>query len=156
MTAEELETVFELLLSAGTFETESRWYGTTDGMFAFYNGGETTQMFQAETDVTCFRVVYGNPDSAVLKGSLQVEVPPEALAVFVPTEGTENGVEKNGILYTTPIAGGIVRCADDAMAAQYITCNGKPELVQLYINGDTVLDGDGEIRFFRWDAMKPM
>lgn len=156
MTAEELETVFALLLSAGTFATNSLWYGTSDGMLAFYNGGETEQMLQAETDTTCFRIVYGNPDSAVFKGSLQVKMPPETLAVFVPINGTENGVEKKGILYTTPIAGGTIRCADDAMAAQYIFYNGKPELIRLYVNGDTVLDGDGEIRFFRWDAMKPM
>lgn len=155
MTAEELETVFSLLLSAGTFETKTFWHGEQDGSLAFYNGGGETRTFLVETSEDRFRVLHGNPGGTVTEGKLQVEIPPRTVAVFMPDDGSGQGVEKDGILYTVPKEGGIIRCESDAVAAQYHIYNGKRELIRLYINGDMVSDADGEIRFFRWDKMQP-
>lgn len=156
MTAEELETVFSLLLSAGTFKTKSFWYGEADGAFAFYNGGEEAETAVVEITDPRFRVVHGNPDGAAAAGELQVEIPPKTLAVLLSEDGTARGVEKDGILYTVPKEGGTVRCESGTVAAQYSSYGGIPELVRVYKNGDTVLDGEGEIRFFHWNStMQP-
>jgi len=147
--------IFELLLSAGAFETDGAWQNELNGMFAFYNGNNMERTFWVETDDAKLRIVYGNATGILSDGRLRAEVPPGTLAVFIPENGTARGVEKNGIIYSAPKEGGRIICESDAVAAQYSTYNGNPELIRLYINGDIVLDGEGEIRFFRWDAMQP-
>lgn len=155
MTAEELETVFELLLSAGTFETECSWQNEKNDMFAFYNGEETTHTFVVETDASCVRIVYGKAVGSVSEGKLRAEISPGMLAVFIPENGSGRGVKKDGILYRGPEEGGVICCEADAVAAQYSTYSGKPELIRLYRNGDRVQNETGEIRFFRWENMQP-
>lgn len=124
-------------------------------MLAFYNGGTENRTFLVETDENCFRVLYGNAEGTVLENGLEVRVPAETLAIFSADDKTGRGIEKDGIVYPVPKTGGVICCESDAVAAHYKFYGGKRELIGLYVNGDTVMDGDGEIRFFRWDKMQP-
>lgn len=124
-------------------------------MLAFYNGADTEQTYTAETDAAGLCVLYGSPGAKLADGRITVQIPPNSLVVFAPDDGTRRGVISEGICYETPKAGGTIRCESDAMAAHYESYNGVRELKRLYVNGETVMDGVGEIQFFRWDKMQP-
>ncbi len=153
MTTEEKETLFYLLLSDGTFETESLWHAEQDGLLAIYNGGSEEQSFEtAVSFAPC--LLYGAPEAKVSQGILLLKIPPRSLAVVADKEG--RGFLKNGILYRKPIKGGVVQCEEDAIMAQYLFYGGKPELTGIYKNGDILLDEEGTVRFFRWNKMQPI
>jgi len=122
-------------------------------LLAFYNGGDGVQTFETAVSSPAPCLLYGTPALTVSQGVLHLEIPPRSLVVLADKDG--RGFVKDGILYREPIKGGMVQCEEDAFAAQYTTSGGVPELAHLYINGDTLLDGEGEVRFFRWENMRP-
>ncbi len=124
-------------------------------MLAFYNGADTAQTCAAETAAAGLCVLYGNPEATLADGRVEVLLPPNSLAIFAPDDGTKRGVIADGICYAIPKAGGVIRCESDAMVAHYESYGGVRELKRLYLNGETVMDGEGEIQFFRWDKMQP-
>jgi len=115
----------------------------------------TAETFLVETAHSKYRMLYGNAEGALVNGQLQLMVPSQTLAILMPLEAATQGVEKNGIVYSFPKQGGIVRCPDDAIAAQYIRIEGKLQLIALYQNGETVKSDGGELKIFRWDKMQP-
>ena len=154
LTTEEKETLFYLLLSDGTFETESFWHTAQDGLLAFYNGGDGVQTFETAVSSPAPCLLYGTPALTVSQGVLHLEIPPHSLVVIADKDG--RGFVKDGILYREPIKGGTVQCESDAVAAVYKEYNGIPELTGIYRNGDILLDGEGTVRFFRWDKRQPL
>ncbi len=140
-------------MSDGTFETESLWHAKQDGLLAIYNGGSTEQTFETALSSPAPCLLYGTPEITVSQGILTVKIPSRSLTVIADKDG--RGFVKDGILYREPLKGGVVQCEEDAFAAQYQYFDGKPELTGMYKNGDILLDGEGTVRFFRWDKMQP-
>ncbi len=140
-------------MSDGAFETESFWHTAQDGLLALYNGGEQVQTFETALSSPAPCLLYGTPALTVSQGVLHLEIPPRSLVVLADKDG--RGFVKDGILYREPIEGSTVQCESDAVAAAYKEYNGIPELTGMYVNGDMLLDGEGKVRFFRWENMQP-
>ncbi|MBQ7033688.1 MAG: hypothetical protein IJN25_08545 [Clostridia bacterium] len=144
------------MLSDGTFETESFWSAEEDGMLVFCNGGDSPQPFTMEAQSGSYCLLYGAVNPVITEGLLSIEMPPHSLLILAENDGTRRGFLKDGILHLSPMEGGTVQCEEDAIMAQYLFYDGKPELTGIYRNGDILLDGEGEVRFFRWDKMQPL
>lgn len=112
------------------------------------------QTFETAVSSPTLCLLHGTPEAKVSQGNLTIKIPPRSLAVLTDKDG--RGFIKDGILYKEPIQGGTVQCEADAVAAQYLFYDGKPELTGMYRSGDILLDGEGTVRFFRWDKMQPI
>ena len=107
------------------------------------------QTFETAVSSRAPSLLYGTPVLTVSQGVLHLEIPPHSLVVLADKDG--RGFVKDGILYRELIKGGMVQCESDAVAAVYKEYNGIPELTRIYRNGDKLLDGEGTVRFFRWN-----
>ncbi len=155
LSTEDLENVFYLLLSEGTYITSDIWQGEYNGLNAIYNGGDTVYSFSQSMQEDGYYLLYGDAVPTLSEGTLSAEISPHSLLVLAEGAGDGRGFLKNNILYRRPLPNSTVQCEEDAMLGFYITYNGKPELTGLYVNGDEILDGEGTFRFFRWENMQP-
>lgn len=142
-------------MSDGTFETENFWQSEKDGIIAFYNGSAETKAIRKESLADSYCLLYGTAKLHLADELLFAEILPHSLLVLSENDGTQRGFLKEGILHLTPVEGGTVQCEEDAFAAQYLFYDGKPELIGIYRNGDILLDGEGTVRFFCWENMRP-
>ncbi len=124
-------------------------------MLAFYNGNAKTKQIHKDALADSYCLLYGTENLYLSDGLLSAEIPPHSLLVLSENDGTRRGFLKDGICYLTPQKESTIQCEGDAVAAQYKFYGGKPELVGIYASGETLLDGEGEIRFFCWDKMQP-
>lgn len=150
-----MENVFYLLLSDGTYITQTVWKGEYNGLLAVYNGGSTAYAFSQAASADGYGLLYGEAAPTLSDGTLSAEIPPHSLLVLAEEAGEGRGFMKDNILYRRPVPGSTVYCEDDAFLGFYTTYNGNPELTGLYVNGDTIKDGEGTFRFFRWENMQP-
>ncbi len=125
-------------------------------MLALYNGSDTVRDVSRPVQAESYCHIRGEAKPEITDGQLSVKMPPRSLLLLAENDGKRRGYMKNGILYLTPVAGGALQCEEDAIMAQYLFYDGKPELMGIYRNGDILLDGEGAVRFFRWNKMQPV
>ncbi len=120
-----------------------------------YNGGNTAYTFSETTEADGYLLLYGEASPSVSDGVLTAEIPPYSLVILAEDSAETRGFMKDNILYRSPVPGSTVYCEDEAFLGFYTTYNGIPELTGLYVNGDSIEDGEGTFRFFRWENMQP-
>lgn len=143
--------MLSLLLTGGKYEERYFWENEKNGVIAFYNGANASKYINVHVEDACVRHIFGEGEASFQDGILSVEIPPRSLQILQKESGGRNGVEINGILYEKPVSGGTIISSPDTWAAQFVLCNGKKELIGIFESGEKIMDGDGELRFYRWD-----
>lgn len=155
MTETERQTALSLLLSEGTYKGNSFWENEKNGMICVYNGGSAAVKTVVNVSAASIRHLYGEGKMQFSDGTLSLEMAPKTLMLFQKGDADQNGVEKDGLIYEKPILGGTIHCSSDTWAAQFIRYDNKKELIGIFRSGAEITDEDGELRFYRWDNMRP-
>ncbi len=155
LSEDEKRNIFFLLLSDGTWKSETIWEGKYNGMTAVFNGGKSVYSFSESTTAETYSILSGRAMASLAGGTLSAEIPAGSLAVFAENRAEHTGFMKDNVLHRIPLQGSVLHCAEDTWLGVYAEVGEIPELTGLYIKGSKINTDASVFRFFHWENMQP-